>query len=79
MRGGSLYEYDINLESFTKFEFNTGMSAKLLIAGNSRVYLIEAWMSLWESEYDNEYVWNQIGEYDGELSRAQPYRVIYYL
>ncbi|CAG9310663.1 unnamed protein product [Blepharisma stoltei] len=72
----NIFEYDVNLDSFTKIKLESGEdSYKLLIVGNSRVYLFEGWENVWESEIDNEYFWNKIGKIDYSLIHAQSYRI----
>ncbi|CAG9310669.1 unnamed protein product [Blepharisma stoltei] len=47
----NIFEYDVNLDSFTEIKMKTDKDLyKLLIAGNSRVYLFEGWNNVWESE-----------------------------
>ncbi|CAG9310673.1 unnamed protein product [Blepharisma stoltei] len=47
----NIFEYDVNLDSFTEIKMRTDKDLyKLLIAGNSRIYLFEGWNNVWESE-----------------------------
>ncbi|CAG9310664.1 unnamed protein product [Blepharisma stoltei] len=68
-----IYEYDISLENFSKIEIGKIKSkGNLLIAGNSRVYLLTGG-NLWECKYGNQYVWNQIGAFNWDLVRSLQY------
>ncbi|CAG9332344.1 unnamed protein product [Blepharisma stoltei] len=56
-----LYLYDIKLDSYSEIVNGLGKSNKVLLGSDSKVYIIEESGGIYESERDNEYKFNRVG------------------
>ncbi|CAG9316067.1 unnamed protein product [Blepharisma stoltei] len=59
-----LFKFDLLIESYSQLPISVNSKfVKMLFTGNMRVYIANQNYGIFESEVDNEYHWNQIGQY----------------
>ncbi|CAG9311452.1 unnamed protein product [Blepharisma stoltei] len=60
-RHSKVYEYDEDLNSYSKILTVSKFMFKILIYESSRIYIFEAERRVFESGFNNPYIWNTIG------------------
>ncbi|CAG9325860.1 unnamed protein product [Blepharisma stoltei] len=72
-----VYKYDIDIDGYSEILSDLNTGNKVLLYGNSRIYVIEQPGAIYESDAENEFKWNKIDSSFMHASIGQTFWVLH--